>query len=276
MVHHCHDIPCQWIERASSGMHRFAALLSFLAGAGLLTRLGTVAVHAQTNRAPMPLASDLVIGKASGPDQYTFGLLSEIAEDAQGFIYALDPLYARIQVYDSIGRYRATIGAKGWGPGEFQAPESFVLSRERLVVRDVRKGLYFILESSGKLSATLPAQLEGSVRRKLRVDTLGHLFDLRDNLRDPHGPRLAVFDLINLGAPADTVQLPPIPLDTFWIRGIGEGQGFSAVIPQPLMAQFYWTVLPDGAVVYALGSQYTLTILRHGQGPQTIERPGSI
>lgn len=244
-----------------------------LAGLGLQFNGIVVPLHGQTQAPPVVLTPDITIGKMDGPDQYMFGSLWEIAEDAQGFIYTLDPLYRRIQVYDATGKYRSTIGAKGWGPGEFQMPESFALTGEYVVVRDFRKARYLVLDSSGKLVESLAAQVAGTARRNLRTDTLGHLFDLREYPTDPGRPRLAVFDLRHPGASADTIRFPLVSLDTMVLRGRGEAQGFGAEIPQPFMAEFLWTVLPDGTVVYAHGATYTLTVLRPNRSRQTIRRP---
>lgn len=58
------------------------------------------------------------IGSESGDDNYIFYNPSSIGVDSKGNIYVLDTGNARIQKFDPDGKYLATIGKKGEGPGE--------------------------------------------------------------------------------------------------------------------------------------------------------------
>lgn len=67
------------------------------------------------------LAQDLQIG-TEDDDKYVFGVISSIQVDDDGNIYVCDIKLTRVQKYDKNGRFLATIGKKGQGPGEYDNP----------------------------------------------------------------------------------------------------------------------------------------------------------
>ncbi len=46
----------------------------------------------------------------------------QVEVDKDGNIYVIDTRSYRVQVFDSHGKYRITLGREGQGPGEFQIP----------------------------------------------------------------------------------------------------------------------------------------------------------
>ena len=57
-----------------------------------------------------------------------FNQPSDVAMDAGGNVYVLDTMNQRIQKFGPDGKYLATIGRKGQGPGEFNYPSSLDIS----------------------------------------------------------------------------------------------------------------------------------------------------
>jgi len=57
-----------------------------------------------------------------------FNQPSDVAMDAAGNLYILDTMNQRIQKFGPDGKYLATIGRKGQGPGEFNYPSSLDIS----------------------------------------------------------------------------------------------------------------------------------------------------
>ncbi len=55
-------------------------------------------------------------------ENYMFYMPSGIAEDSKGNLYVIDRGNYRVQKYDKSGKYLATLGGKGQGPGEFTLP----------------------------------------------------------------------------------------------------------------------------------------------------------
>jgi hypothetical protein len=69
----------------------------------------------------LDLEEDLSIGNEEN-ENYLFYHARQIEVDEHGNIYVIDTRNYRIQVFDSHGKYRMTIGREGQGPGEFQIP----------------------------------------------------------------------------------------------------------------------------------------------------------
>lgn len=65
---------------------------------------------------------------------YEFGRVQSIVLDSKGALYVLDPTLARVSVFDSLGRFVATRGRKGRGPGEFVSPQSIAMLSDSLAV----------------------------------------------------------------------------------------------------------------------------------------------
>jgi sugar lactone lactonase YvrE len=84
-------------------------------------------------------------------DQLAFNVPQDALIDAAGNLYVLDSGNQRIQKFGPDGKYLATIGRKGQGPGEFNYPESFDLdaSGNIYVLESMRKLLH-VLDPNGK------------------------------------------------------------------------------------------------------------------------------
>jgi len=78
------------------------------------------------------------IGDVDTEDEHlAFTYPSDVAVDGEGNIYILDTGNAWIQKFGPDGKYLATIGRKGQGPGEFMMPDSFDFDKDgNLVVND--------------------------------------------------------------------------------------------------------------------------------------------
>jgi len=92
------------------------------------------------------------IGDIDTDDEHlAFNYPTDIAVDAQGNIYILDAGNARIQKFGPDGKYLATIGRKGQGPGEFVMPNSFGFDRDgNLVVADSTQSRIQVIIDGGK------------------------------------------------------------------------------------------------------------------------------
>lgn len=85
------------------------------------------------------LEEDLSIGKEND-ENYTFFRVRGIQVDEKGNIFVLDRGNHRIQKFDREGRFLQTIGKKGQGPGEFEAPLILSLdSQNNLYAYDNRR-----------------------------------------------------------------------------------------------------------------------------------------
>jgi hypothetical protein len=94
----------------------------------------------------------LKIGDVDTEDEHlAFNFPNDVAVDKDGNIYVLDAGNARVQKFGPDGRYLATIGRKGQGPGEFMMPDSMAFDRDgNLVVADMAQSRVHVIIGGGK------------------------------------------------------------------------------------------------------------------------------
>ena len=92
------------------------------------------------------------IGDVDTEDEpLAFNYPSDVAVDKDGNIYILDSANTRIQKFGPDGKYLATIGRKGQGPGEFIFPDALSLDRDgNLVVADGAQNRIHVIIGGGK------------------------------------------------------------------------------------------------------------------------------
>lgn len=92
-------------------------------------------VPVEERDAAIEWAEELVIGDRGDVDvRYAFTRPSDVAVDARGQIYVVDPQAAAVKVFDAAGEYLRELGREGQGPGEFQDPRSVASYGEVVVV----------------------------------------------------------------------------------------------------------------------------------------------
>jgi hypothetical protein len=98
------------------------------------------------------------IGDIESTDENVlFYMPSGIIFDLEANMYVLDSGNHRIQKFSRDGKFLATIGNKGQGPGEFYYPQSMALDKEGfLYVSDSANQRIQILEPTGAVHKTLP------------------------------------------------------------------------------------------------------------------------
>ena len=99
----------------------------------------------------LELEEDLSIGNEED-ENYLFYRIRDIQVDTDGNIYVLDSGNHRVQVFNNNGNYIYTIGKKGQGPGEFNAPTRLQLDDEtgNIYVVDYMLRKIIIFEKEGK------------------------------------------------------------------------------------------------------------------------------
>lgn len=103
----------------------------------------------------------------SDDENVLFYMPSDIAFDSKGNIYILDSGNHRIQKFDSEGKYIASIGNKGQGPGEFQYPLSLEIDSEGFMhISDAGNQRIQVLKPSGANHKTIgkPKDRVGIIR----------------------------------------------------------------------------------------------------------------
>ncbi|UCG87555.1 MAG: hypothetical protein JSW71_03135 [Gemmatimonadota bacterium] len=97
------------------------------------------AVGAWTAADAWTLEEELRIGAMEGDPEYLFGRIGSVSADSRGRIFVLDAQAQHVRVYSAAGRYEATVGGPGAGPGEL-GPEPaalFLGAGDTLLVSDL-------------------------------------------------------------------------------------------------------------------------------------------
>jgi len=125
------------------------------------------------------------------PTADSLGDISGIAVDAEGNTYLSDRLAAKIWIFDRDGRLSESIGGKGEGPGEFQAPTGIAVAPDgRLYVRDITRVTVFGPdEATGSVSefeTTFSGPLfpDWASKRATRFDSTGAMLYPGDRWRE--------------------------------------------------------------------------------------------
>lgn len=86
------------------------------------------------------LTEILSIGRAVGPDDYTFSRIADLTVSAAGDLWVLDAPSQAVKVYDSSGEFRFSRGRSGEGPGEFRQPAELATTDSSVRVFDPALG----------------------------------------------------------------------------------------------------------------------------------------
>jgi hypothetical protein len=114
------------------------------------------------------------IGDVDTTDEnLAFNYPSDIAMDASGNIYVLDSANNRIQKFDQEGKYLATFGRKGQGPGEFYNPDSIDIDAN---------GFFYVMDTYQNRIQTMKAEGAGDRTIKLMDRFLHKLRCLKSGL----------------------------------------------------------------------------------------------
>jgi len=181
----------------------FAAALAVLASATTVpaqkveTVSGVRTVHNEKGGKfgkKLPISIELVrkLGDVDTPDEnLAFNYPDDVLTDPAGNILVLDSANNRIQKFGPDGKFLATMGGKGQGPGEFYNPDSFDLdAKGGLWVMDGYQNRIQTFTADGKGDKTVP--LLDRLLRKLRVMKSGALLVqaplLYTSFNDPSKP----------------------------------------------------------------------------------------
>jgi sugar lactone lactonase YvrE len=100
-------------------------------------------------------------------ENVAFNYPSDVAVDKAGNIYILDSANARVQKFGPDGKYLATIGRKGQGPGEFIFPDTISFDKNgNLVVADSAQKRIHVIIGGGEdvRSAVIKEELVREIR----------------------------------------------------------------------------------------------------------------
>lgn len=248
------------------------------------------------------------VGVMDGEDWEMLGTVTHVAFDRDGNLYIVDGLGgmsigggARVLVFDASGNFLRQFGSAGEGPGEFNVPVGFAVTRDgTTIVADAGHRAFQLFGPDGGFLRMVRASEEGrggfsmSLLADPRGDAVftGNFGNRRGFIGggDADPPTSRPVTRIGLGgevAGADTVVeawLPPraeaeIKLPGNIRIGSGGGRAASALrgLKQPLVFEppLLAGVLPDGSIVHSDSSAYELKVTPPdaGEVARIVRRP---
>lgn len=191
------------ISSAALGILVFLFSSSFVLSQKIETLDGVQTIHNSKSSRPddKPGVSIQLIRRIGDIDtldeNLAFYFPSDIAMDATGNIYVLDSGNHRIQKFSREGRYQATFGRRGQGPGEFYNPDSMDIDA---------RGYFYVLDAhQDRIQTLTPA---GAADKSIRLidRTLKEIRCLKPNLLVFRGS-IMPFGFADGTKPPDLIQI---------------------------------------------------------------------
>ena len=232
------------------------------------------------------------IGSFDGEVWETFGDIRGVAFDADGKLYVLDRQASTITVVDREGELIRQVGGPGDGPGELRMPAAFtVMPDGSIVVADLGHRAYQIFGSDGAFERMV-SMGDGSV---IRVGELapgpdgasvisgggGVVVSMRRGPGEGGAPPASrPIERIGLGGEEVSVTTlaeawqPPRPQEPRELTGGNVRFRMAMAGPRAFEPELLVGALPDGGVVFADSSTYTLKVTRpDGSVARILRRP---
>jgi hypothetical protein len=190
------------------------------------------------------LEEELLIGEAESKDEYMFSQVIDVDVDYEGRIYILDSREAHIVVFDKKGKYLATIGRKGQGPGEMQKPQSIQITPQKeIMVNDMgaRKLLFFNFE--GKF-------VKGVSTAKMTYFN-NPVIDSKNNI-------IANITVPGMKMQTELKKFDPELEPIFTIDNI---ELFKLPVMKAFFPQFFWQLGEDDSLIWGISSKYELQVM---------------
>ena len=202
--------------------------------------------------APIFAVEEMAIGSLDGPDEFTFGLISEMVPDASGGLYLFDGNAPALRYYDADGRFVRKLGGEGAGPGEYQdAALGLGIRRDgRVVMRDPRNVRLNVYNPDGSYSDAWPVASGLFTSQAMTIDTLDHIY-LKILLGRPRENEPWPVGLLHLDAEGSIVDTIPPPR----IEGEPTEAANGRFLPQK-----HWALSRYGQVIIGVSDEYHFEI----------------
>jgi hypothetical protein len=202
----------------------------------------------------------LIIGDESMPAGVFFEAPIGITSDDEGNVYICDAKANNIKKFDAQGKYLATIGKAGQGPGDFSMPYQIVYSNNLIVVLDLGNRRLCAMSPDGNFlfSKKLPTNLGYPI--KMEALSNGNLIMEMEKMFPAEPERSQLTSLVLLSSedfePLDTVYSHDV-----WKHKFMQIQGGGVNLPQPYCPSVYWDVGQKGEIVAGFSDDYKISII---------------
>jgi hypothetical protein len=200
------------------------------------------------------LVPEVRIGALEGADYEIFGNITGLAVDTAGNIYVFDAQAHALRKYDADGRFVATFGREGAGPGEYaQVYGLAVLSDGRVLLRDPGNLRFTVYASDGQFLETWPAREWGTSPITPTAD--GGFWG---EASAPGAPTRLVHYGPD-GTPGDSLPLPESRVAPSTVTARRESASYTWSVPFTPTSR--WVLHPDGYFLAAAIDAYAIDLL---------------
>jgi hypothetical protein len=199
------------------------------------------------------VVEELRIGKLDGAPEEMFGAIRDVALDGRGGVYVFDSKVPALRHFDSKGRYLATLGRKGAGPGEYQDQSLGIKVRPdgRVYLRDPRNARINVYGPDDKPLTQIPVSSGLFASNATVIDAAGEIY-----LKTLLGPieknkpwPLGIMHLAPDGKIIDSIAPPRVP---------GEPESELGIY----LARKMWEQSPLGYIVAGVNTAYRFQFTR--------------
>lgn len=212
------------------------------------------------------LEPELTIGAFEGEDHFMFGQVRSLAVGPDGAIYVMDGQVPALRKYAPDGRYLATFGREGGGPGEYKSPDGGLVALDdgRVILRDPGNARLQVYAATGEPLATWPIRGGFSTSSPMVADTARSVYT--QVLLDPEAGvtdwrmGMAAYSTED-GAPGDTLAAPVYDYEAPRIIATlssGDGRSSTSVNTVPFSPRSSWSLSPFGYMVAGLSTRYAV------------------
>lgn len=202
--------------------------------------------------------AEITIDESTLPEGEFFEGITDIGSDEVGNIYLCDIQACNIKRFSAEGKFIKTIGRKGQGPGEFNAPSRIAVTRNHLFIYDMGNRRLCAMTTDGKFIKGIGIQNTEGRPRNMRALPGGDFVVEREinHYQEKDRPQDCIIQIFSPELELKkTISSNQVLRNKF--RDI---QGMFSNILQPFVPDVFWDVAPDGKIVIGFAKDYTVEI----------------
>lgn len=189
------------------------------------------------------LIPEIIVDDSTLTEDTILEIPMEIKCDSEGKVYVLDQKANNIKIFNSSGKFVRTIGRRGRGPGEFNAPHHFTFAKDRLVIWDQGNYRICTISPEGKFLKSIKFRMLGAWPYKLRSLPNGDIIIERLKLSFSDKPQDFSLEIFS----PDLKLKKVFHSEKVWTYKYSQKARKS--LPAPFYFYIYWDIAPDGKIV---------------------------
>ena len=201
---------------------------------------------------------ELTIDDDSMPEDIFFESAVDWISDKEGYVYILDYRANNIKKFDSLGKYMASIGRKGQGPGEFNMPFGITIANNRLIIWDMGNMRLSALTLEGEFIKSVKVLRNEGRPHKMRSLPNGNIVIEKEIVffGESDKPQECLIEIYT----SDLEKIKTVYTQQVWRNKYMRLEGMFINIIQPFSPRVYWDVSPDGKIYIGFSKQFEIEL----------------